>query len=111
MILNSIINPIIVHDTWLVELTRGLSLLFSVVTAAGLFKLYDSHRVGRMNRFAGFGSVALLLCVGWAQAIALSTGAADFIPLNLGVMASTFSMMIGVFVTMKVRWPWDKDDD
>ena len=107
--IGSAISPVLVHDTWLVELVRGSILLLSVVTAALLMKLYRTHMVGRMGPWAAYGSAGLLLSVAYAQAVVLWTGASNLIPLNLALLAATAAMLVGVLRTMRVRWPWDDD--
>ena len=107
--IGSAISPVLVNDTWLVEVVRGSSLLISVVTAALLAKLYASHKVGRMGLWAAGGSVGMLLMIAWAQAIIIWTGNGNLVPINLGVLASVSAMLVGVLQSMRIRWPWDDD--
>ena len=86
----------------LVQTLRWVVMLVWVFTAALLLKLYLTHKTGRMNAPASWGTVGAFLTIAWAQPVALTRGSSDLGLVPVFALITGISCLIGTLITMRM---------
>lgn len=93
-------NFTLVYNSPLLDGVRLLAAAMAGTTSALLFRLYTTHRTGRMNRLAGIGATATYFVVAWAQIVAISNPNNDLTLLNIAVTVAVACSLAGTIQAM-----------